>query len=220
MSDVRAATGPAWRDAAVRISERGREGLLAGLRPVFARVARAHGEGLTLTDEDLEQMVERAAERADGRQWHRALLRAATTELGIDLGEALSHPAVARAEELVSGAAKENRGGDSLSLPAIHLRGLAGLDPEAPGLTLQFSAAGLDIVRADDEVLGRLPWTDITALEIPSVRQRRRRRRGPAQAELIIRSAHGGDAGFQVPDVTPEQLHDRLEPVVERHSGG
>jgi hypothetical protein len=46
-------------------------------------------------------MVQRAADRADGLQWRRALASVATEELGIGLGEALGHPVVAKAQALV-----------------------------------------------------------------------------------------------------------------------
>jgi len=84
-----------------RIAEHGREALLARLRPAFEEAAAAHRDALTLDDEQLERMVQRAADRADGLQWRRALASVATEQLGIGLGEALSHPAVARAQAIV-----------------------------------------------------------------------------------------------------------------------
>jgi hypothetical protein len=84
-----------------RIAEHGREALLARLRPAFEEAAAAHRDALELDDEQLEQMVQRAADRADGLQWRRALASVATEQLGIGLGEALSHPAVARAQAIV-----------------------------------------------------------------------------------------------------------------------
>lgn len=88
-------------ETAARIAERGRETLLLRLRPAFKEAASAHADVLSLDDEQLEQMVQRAVDRADGLQWRRALATVATEELGIGLGEALGHPAVARAQELV-----------------------------------------------------------------------------------------------------------------------
>jgi hypothetical protein len=84
-----------------RIAEQGRDALLARLRPAFEEAAAAHRDTLTLDDEQLEKMVQRAADRADGLQWRRALASVATEQLGIGLGEALSHPAVARAQAIV-----------------------------------------------------------------------------------------------------------------------
>jgi hypothetical protein len=84
-----------------RIAEQGRDALLARLRPAFEEAAAAHRDALSLDDEQLERMVQRAADRADGLQWRRALASVATEQLGIGLGEALSHPAVARAQAIV-----------------------------------------------------------------------------------------------------------------------
>jgi hypothetical protein len=84
-----------------RIAEQGREALVARLRPAFQEAASAHRDALSLDDEQLEQMVQKAADRADGLQWRRALASVATEQLGIGLGEALSHPAVARAQAIV-----------------------------------------------------------------------------------------------------------------------
>lgn len=91
-----------------RIAEQGREALLARLRPAFKEAADAHRDALELDDEQLEQMVQRAADRADGLQWRRALASVATQQLGIGLGEALSHPAVARAQAIVGAPSYED----------------------------------------------------------------------------------------------------------------
>jgi hypothetical protein len=86
---------------AQQIADRGREALVERLRPAFRDAAAQHADVLELSDEQLEQMVQRAADRADGLQWRRALATVATEELGIGLGEALSHPAVERAQSIV-----------------------------------------------------------------------------------------------------------------------
>jgi hypothetical protein len=91
-----------------RIAEHGRDALLARLRPAFEEAAAAHRDALKLDDDQLEQMVQRAADRADGLQWRRALASVATEQLGIGLGEALSHPAVARAQAIVGAPSYED----------------------------------------------------------------------------------------------------------------
>lgn len=88
-------------ETAQRIAERGREALLVRLRPAFEEAAAAHADVLELDADELEQMVQRAVDRADGLQWRRALAAVATEELGIGLGEALGHPAVERAQSIV-----------------------------------------------------------------------------------------------------------------------
>lgn len=89
------------QDSVQRIAERGRETLVIRLREAFAEAAANHADVLRLDDDKLEEMIERAAAQADGLQWRRALAAAATEELGIGLGEALSHPAVAEAQRRV-----------------------------------------------------------------------------------------------------------------------
>jgi hypothetical protein len=85
---------------AKRIAVRGREQLIARLRPAFEQAAAPYGDTLALDPETLEQMVQTAAERADGVLWRRSLAAAAREELGLELGEALIHPAVQRAQAL------------------------------------------------------------------------------------------------------------------------
>jgi hypothetical protein len=82
------------------IADRGREALVDHLRPAFDRAAELHGSVMTLNAEQRERMVQHAAEHADGVQWRRALAEVASRELGIDLVEAMSHPAVARAQAI------------------------------------------------------------------------------------------------------------------------
>jgi hypothetical protein len=86
---------------AQQIADRGREALIERLRPAFREAASQHADVLELNDDQLEQMVQHAADRADGLQWRRALASVATEQLGIGLGEALSHPAVERAQAIV-----------------------------------------------------------------------------------------------------------------------
>lgn len=85
---------------AQRIADRGRDALLERLRPAFHETARQHADILEVDDDQIEQMIQRAADRADGLQWRRALAAVATEQLGMSLGEALTAPVVARAQEL------------------------------------------------------------------------------------------------------------------------
>jgi len=306
--------------------------LLTRLRPAFDEAARAHADVVKLDPEQLERMVQQAADRADGLQWRRALAAVATEELGVGLGEALSHPAVVRAQEIAGAPAYEDslaelgvapapatrpsrvaqpppaarsspvappapaapaspapaarrspaarparaarsapagekapRGGSApagrsarpaerapaaerapmtepapaateapaakpsseeaptgtirpLRLTAIHLGGVASLAHGERDVELSFSESGLDILRAGEDLLGRLPWQRIRALELPPTRARRLRRRQPG-AHIVIRTADGA-ASFEIPAVSPEQLREQLVPLVERHGVG
>jgi hypothetical protein len=117
--------------SAKRIAERGRDELLSKLRPAFAEAANAHADVLKLDADQLEQMVQRAADRADGLQWRRALASVATEELGIGLGEALGHPAVQRAQAMVGAPAYEESVA-ALRKPPQNGNGTAAAEPEAP----------------------------------------------------------------------------------------
>jgi hypothetical protein len=258
-------------NSAQQIADQGRDALVTRLRPAFKEAAAAHSDVLTLDDEQLERMVQRAADRADGLQWRRALASVATEQLGIGLGEALGHPAVARAHAIVGApsyeealatvsgqsaaatvvpeperepelepelepepdleserdlepapwqepAADEELEDEELAEPvrlkAVHLGGIANLPNGASDLELRFSEVGLDIARAD-QPLGRLTWREITAVETPNASGRRRRRQR-SDGTVVIRSAHGS-ATFEIPGVTPEELHDHLAPLLEDH---
>jgi hypothetical protein len=86
---------------AERIAEQGRRELHARLRTAFRHQAAARPEPVELSDEELDTLVGAAAGRAGGVLWRRALAQAGAEALGIDLAEAISHPAVQRAHELV-----------------------------------------------------------------------------------------------------------------------
>jgi hypothetical protein len=100
---------------------------------------------------------------------------------------------------------------DRLRVTAIHLGGVANLPRE--GIELRLSAHGLDIMRGDDEILGRLMWSEIDSLEVPSPRVRRRRNRD--RARLVVRTSQG-DATFEVPGFSGDELNERVAPLVTR----
>jgi len=104
---------------------------------------------------------------------------------------------------------------DALRVAAIHLGGVTNLRPGQRDIELRISQDGLDITRERDEIIGRLPWSEIEALEVPPVRGLRLLRREP-RAHLVIRIEHG-DASFEIPAVYPEELREHLEPLVERY---
>ena len=211
------------------IAERGRDELVERLRPAFHETVRQHADILELDDAQIEEMIQRAAERADGMQWRRALAAIATEQLGMSLGEALRAPVVARAQQLAGAPSYEEAPGsadadadadadatqpETLRLTAKHLGGIAALEAGEQNLELRIGAHGLDISRRPGRVLGRLGWSEIRALETqPSPGLRRRQRR----AHLVIRTQHG-DATFEVEQVTEEDLQASLAPVLERYA--
>jgi hypothetical protein len=101
-----------------------------------------------------------------------------------------------------------------VSFPAIHLGGVANLPTKREGLSVRLSAEGLDIMQGPRSIIGRLVWDEIEALEAPNLRARRRQKQ--VRSRLVVRTPHG-DASFEVPDVTPEDLRDRVEPLMRRY---
>jgi hypothetical protein len=223
---------------AQRIAEQGRGALVDYLRPAFQRTAAAHAPVVELDADQLERMVQSAADRADGLLWRRALAGVATDQLGISLGEALGHPAVARAQAIAgappytprrgrNGAAGQRSDPTRTTIPelidlvpeairvrAVHLGGIEGLGGDEGTLELRFSAAGLDILSADsDAVLGRLGWAEIQGLDLPHHGGLRRRRRSTPQ--LVLRTSRG-HARFEFPGLTEAELRSHLAPMVAR----
>ncbi len=99
-------------------------------------------------------------------------------------------------------------------MTAIHLGGVANLTGSSDSVDLRLSEAGLDIMRDEDEIIGRLGWADIETLEVPNPRGLRRRR-GMSRAQLIVRTP-SGDASFEIPAFSSDELRQRIEPLVDR----
>ncbi|MCL2418831.1 MAG: hypothetical protein FWD04_06035 [Conexibacteraceae bacterium] len=330
---------------AERIAGRGRTALVERMRSAYAEAAAKHADIVSLDGSRMEALVQGAADRADGLQWRRALAGVASEELGVSVPEALSHPAVARAQTLVGAPSYEQSlaalssspvppaGSDNGAAPAgalaaapagptapdeaatqlhqaqpagsepvvltpdpqpaeepeplaeelepvraddaifdllpeplpepepmldtqvheaagqyipddppapapkpftqeelerpmawetedlrvsaIHLGGVASLPTHGDGLEVRLSSNGLDILQGADEILGRLIWSDIDALEVPNPRMRMRRQQNPS-ARMVVRTPHG-DASFEIPGLTTDELRDRIEPLVEQY---
>jgi hypothetical protein len=95
----------------------GREELIVRFREAYAKALGTHSDLVSFDSERIEAMVQRSAAEADGLQWRRALAGVAARELGIDLGSALTHPAVVRAHQL-AGAPSYETALAALALPA------------------------------------------------------------------------------------------------------
>ena len=101
-------------------------------------------------------------------------------------------------------------------MAAVHLGGVADLSAGAHDIELILSAHGLDILRGADEILGRLRWDEIRALDVPSPPRAARRRKREQKANLVIRTGHG-EASFDVPAVSPAELREHLAPLIMRY---
>jgi hypothetical protein len=113
------------------------------------------------------------------------------------------------------GATEEPSSDEDLRVTAVHLGGVANLPTHKEGLGLHLSGNGLDILEGHGEIIGRLVWDEIDALEVPHVRTRRRRQQAP-RARLIVRTAHG-DASFEITEFGSDELRDRIEPLISRY---
>ena len=221
--------------AAERIVLQGRQELHARLRAAILRQAGSATEPMTLEAAQLEQLVDAAAGRAGGVLWRRCLAAAATTELGLDLADAISHPTVQQAHELAGappyegvaaaevpvapivpadGAAQQDTPLQALRMSAVHMSGIESLRNGESDLELRFSDSGLDLLKASSgAAIGRLLWSDIHSVEVAS--SRRGLRPGRRVPELHVR-AQSGRATFQLPGMSSEQVNQHLEPVLAR----
>jgi hypothetical protein len=247
------------------IAQRGREVVLERLRAAFAHQA-ATRDAVDLDPARLEEFVQDAAARAGGALWRRSLAEAAMQQLGIDLPEALEHPALKRAEELVhppayvatpaavepeptpaethatetyatethatepdaieTDAAEMDRHDgvlpsgaqpEALRLSAVHLNGIETLRHGDRDIELRLSDAGLDVLtRSTGAAIGRLEWREIESVELPP--PRRGLRAGRRSRELHV-STGRGEAQFELPGLTDEELHEHLEPTLARLAG-
>jgi hypothetical protein len=100
-----------------------------------------------------------------------------------------------------------------MRVPAIHLGGIPNLSESEAGLELHFSDQGVEVIR-DGAALARMRWREIRAVDVPVLKAGLLRRRN-VNARLVIQRAQG-DASFEIPGVTPDELHEDLAPLVAR----
>jgi hypothetical protein len=220
-------------DLTERIARRGREVVVERLRAAFAHQAATRPAGLQSDPARLEHLVQEAADRSGGALWHRALAHAASDELGVSLGDALHHPAVDRARDLIGaprwtpaatppaptlGPPAEQTDDASgtpqaLRLGAVHLSGIETLRPGERDIELRLSDAGLDVLkRSTGAAIGRLGWSEIKTIELPAPRRGLRSRR--RFRELHVRTERG-QAEFELPGLTDEELNDHVQPMLD-----
>ena len=132
------------------------------------------------------------------------------TEEHTSAGVAAAMAAVG-AESSSPGATALDEEETEVTIPAIHLGGVANLPTKRDGLSVRLSADGLDIMQGQRDIIGRLVWDEIEALEVPNLRSRRRSKQ--MRARLVVRTPHG-DASFEVPEVSGDDLRDRVEPLM------
>ena len=102
---------------------------------------------------------------------------------------------------------------DRLQFSAIHVDGVIDLPASKP-IELRLSQDGLDIIRGDGAVFGGWLGGDRRAV----------RRSGPDAADaaigrtlLVLRTGEG-EAIFEVPDLSPSELSERVGPLLTAHA--
>jgi hypothetical protein len=205
--------------AARRIAARGREAVVERLRPAFSQTLASLDDQVAVAPEQLEALVQAAADRAGGAVWRRALAGVAMNELGLSLAEAVDHPSVQRAQEMLGAPVYQPVPTPSaIRVAAVHLGGIETLPVGSGHLELLFSEPGLDVIDTrGGEVIGRLGWEEIASVDLTR-RRRSVRRRGSGPAELVVRT-DGGLARFALPGLDEEQARQHLTPVLGRARG-
>jgi hypothetical protein len=206
-----------------QIVERAREDLQARLRAAFEHQLAVRPLTVAPAEGQLEGLVEAAAARAGAVLWRRCLAGAAADAFGIGLAEAISHPAVERAHDLVGAppyepatamvvaAAAPDPGPRAVRLPAVHLGGIESLAKGESDLELRFSDAGLDVLKGSSGAgIGRLGWGEIRSVSFSPAR---RGLRAGRRQELHVETVRGR-VSFQLPGMTDRRLREQLEPLL------
>ena len=92
---------PSADPAAEQIAQRGLQELRRRLQTAIAGQVAQDAQGIILSASELDELVSRAAQRAGAELWRRSLAQAGSEILGIGLGEAIGHPAVRTAHQIV-----------------------------------------------------------------------------------------------------------------------
>ena len=228
---------------AERIAQRGRLEVVARLREAFIHEA-AGTEEIQLEPIELEQLVAEATDRAGAALWRRSLAAAASEVLGVSLPEAIEHPAVQRAHELVGAPAyppPEDAGlGATPPAPAQSAEAPAADPATTPARAapaplvgaLRIAAVhqeGIEALRSGErdlelrisadglDVLKRSTGATIGRLrweEISEVRLERPRRALRRRGQEMHVVTGRGRASFGLPELTDEQRQEHLEPLL------
>jgi hypothetical protein len=105
----------------------------------------------------------------------------------------------------------------AMRVSAIHLSGIESLYQGEDDLELRLSEAGLDVLkRSNGAAIGRLEWSEIETVVLPAPKRGLRNRRRPRELHV---STDRGQAQFELPGLTDQELHEYLEPALARLSG-
>ena len=187
-----------------------------------------------LDPELLDRIAAEEAERADGPLLDVAVVHAVSEELGIEIEDALEHPAVDRVRELLrpldeAGRASVPSDADdgprprppverALLLDAVHVFGIETLEPGDRDIELRLSDVGIDVRKPSTaETIGRLRWNEVRTMAVQRPRRGLPGRRRPA---LLVAGTDRGEVTFELPGVSEDEIVEHLEPLIARNCAG
>jgi hypothetical protein len=177
----------------------------------------------------LDRIADEEAERADGPLLHVAVIHAVSQELGIEIKDALEHPAVDRARELLRPAGGARPAGDQtpparlprqrvLLLDAVHVFGIETLDPGDEDIELRLADVGIDVRKPSTaETIGRLRWDEVRSVALHPPRRGLPGRRRPAR---FVAGTDRGEVTFELPGMSEDEIVAHLEPLIARNCAG
>ena len=196
-----------------------------------------------LDDEQLDRIADEEAGRADGALLRVALVHAVSQELGIEVEDALEHPAVDRARELLrqdggAGPADGAASGDdprrtpatdavrrdtpprtplepALLLDAVHVFGIETLEPNDQDIELRLADVGIDVRKpSTGETIGRLRWDEVRTVAVQRPRRGLPSRRRPA---VFVAGTDRGEVTFNLPGLSEDEITRKLGPLIARN---
>jgi hypothetical protein len=180
-----------------------------------------------LVDDLLDRIVDEETKRADGALVHVAVIHAVSEEFGIEIEDAVEHPAVDLTRQLLhpgGGAAPDDRDRArsprqrALLLDAVHVFGIETLEPGDEDIELRLADAGIDVRKPSTaEMIGRLRWNEVRSVAVQRPRRGLPGRRRPA---LFVAGTDRGEVTFELPGVSDDEITEHLEPLIARNCAG
>lgn len=224
-------------DTIERIAARARHIVRDRLRAVLDGPTAAGPPSPDLDSEQRDRIADEEAQRAIadpgravGALLQVAVIHAVSEELGIEIEDALEHPAVGltRAQLRPDGVVTpDDRAGAprartprqrALLLDAVHVFGIETLEPGDPDIELRLADAGIDVRKpSTDEVIGRLRWNEVRSVAVQRPRRGLPGRRRPA---LFVAGTDRGEVTFELPGVSDDEIIEHLDPLIARNCVG
>lgn len=207
--------------APVELAERARELVRARLRAAIAEQRAGDPEAPAIGDELVDRLVAEVTVDPDDPLWRIALAHALAAERRISIPQALLDPALGAAGAAAAVAAPPEAGDASrarqaLRFAAVHAHGIETLAAGDADIELRLSEVGLDVLKpSTGSIVGRLEWGEIELMEVRRTRRGLGGFRRVAQLEI---ATDRGEALFELPDLTDEEVATYLEPMLQRHA--